>query len=121
MARGYASGMVNSFLDTMDDGYIRLHTGDPGAAGATAVSAGDNSRIQITTAAASGGSKAMSGTGGPWTNGGTSESITDVTYWDDGSGTTFWLSAQLGTPQAWADTNTFTLTSFSFSITTLAA
>ena len=122
MAAGLASGVVNNWLDT-DFGtvYVELHTANPGAAGTTAVSAGDTSRKAATMASASGGSKAMTGTAGPWTNGGTSETISHIALWSASTAGTFKASAALTASQAWVSTNTFTLSSLSIAITPIAA
>jgi hypothetical protein len=122
MTVGFASAIVNGWLDgTFGTNWIKLHTADPGASGATAAAAGDTTRKQATMAAASGGSKAMTGSAGPWTNGGTSETLSHISMWTASTAGTFNASAALTTPQAWASTNTFTLTSLSISITPIAA
>lgn len=124
MATGLASAIVNGWLDgtfATATCWPKLHTADPGAAGATAAAAGDTTRKQATMAAASVGSKAMTGTAGPWTNGGTTETLTHISLWTAASAGTFNGSAALTAPQAWASTNTFTLTSLSIAITPIAA
>jgi hypothetical protein len=72
-------------------------------------------------AAASAGSKAMTGTAGPWTNGGTSETLTHISLWTASTAGTFQGSGALSASQAWVNTNTFTLTSLSIAITPIAA
>ena len=122
MTVGLAAAPVNTFLDsTFGTNWIKLHTADPGAAGATAAAAGDTTRKQATMAAASAGSKAMTGTAGPWTNGGTSETLTHLSMWTASTAGTFNASAALSASQAWANTNTFTLTGLTISITPIAA
>lgn len=124
MARGFAATVVNGWLDgtfATATCWVKLHTADPGAAGATAAAVGDATRKQATMAAAAGGSKAMTGTAGPWTNGGTSETLTDISLWSASSAGTFNASAALTANQAWVSTNTFTLTSLSIAITPIAA
>lgn len=124
MALGFAAGVVNTWLDSVfatANCYVKLHTADPGAAGATAAAAGDATRKQATMAAASGGAKAMTGTAGPWTNGGTSETISHISLWSASTAGTFNASGALGSSQAWASTNTFTLNTLSVSITSIAA
>jgi hypothetical protein len=101
--------------------YVQLHTGDPGAAGTTAVSAGSTTRNTITFAAPSGGSMAMSAMGGTWTNGGTSETLSHISLWDASTAGNFLRSITLGASQAWVSTNTFTLTSCTLSQTPIAA
>lgn len=123
MATGFASGVVNGWLDgtfATATCWVKLHTADPGASGATAAAAGDTTRKQATMAAASGGSKAMTGTAGPWTNGGTSENITHISLWSASSAGTFNGSTTV-TSQAWASGNTYTLTALTIAITPIAA
>lgn len=124
MTVGLASGIVNGWLDTdfaTAGAWIKLHTADPGASGATAAAAGDTTRKQATMAAASAGSKAQTGSTGPWTNGGTSETISHISIWSASTSGTFKGSAALTASQAWVNTNTFTLTSLSIAITPIAA
>lgn len=124
MARGFAASVVNGWLDgtfATATCWVKLHTADPGASGATAAAVGDATRKQATMATAAGGSKAMTGTAGPWTNGGTSETLTDISLWSASSAGTFNASAALTANQAWVSTNTFTLTSLSIAITPIAA
>lgn len=122
MATGFAATVVNGWLDgTFGTTWVKLHTADPGASGATAAAAGDTTRKQATMAAASGGSKAMTGSAGPWTNGGTSETLSYISLWSAETAGTFNASAALSAAQAWANTNTFTLTSLTISITPIAS
>ena len=54
MTVGLAAGIVNTFLDTtFGTTFVKLHTADPGAAGATAAAAGDTTRKAATMAVAS--------------------------------------------------------------------
>jgi len=124
MTVGLAATIVNGWLDgtfATATCWVKLYTADPGSAGATAAAAGDTTRKQATMAAASAGSKAMTGTAGPWTNGGTSETLTHISLWSASSAGTFNASAALTASQAWASTNTFTLSSLSISVTPIAA
>lgn len=124
MAVGFASGVVNGWLDgtfATATCWVKLHTADPGASGATAAAAGDTTRKQATMASASGGSKAMTGSAGPWTNVSTTETLTHITLWSASSAGTFNGSAALTASQAWVNTNTFTLTALTISITPIAA
>ena len=124
MTVGFAAAIVNGWLDgtfATATCWAKLHTADPGASGAAAAAAGDTSRKQATMASASAGSKSMTGTAGPWTNGGTSETITHISLWTASTAGTFNASAALSASQAWVSTNTFTLTSLSISITPIAA
>ena len=100
---------------------VKLHTADPGSAGTTAAAAGDTTRKSVTWGAASAGSKAMSSMSGGWTNGGTSETLSHLSFWDSTSAGVFLGSAALTASQAWVNTNTFSLTSLSISFTPIAA
>lgn len=124
MTVGFASAIVNGWLDgtfATATCWAKLHTADPGAAGATAAAAGDATRKQATMASASGGSKAQSSNTGPWTNGGTSETLSHISLWTASSAGTFNASGALSSTQAWVNTNTFTLTGLTISITPIAA
>jgi len=121
---GVASSVANGWLDgtfATATCWVKLHTADPGASGATAAAAGDTTRKQATMAAASAGSKAMTGTAGPWTNVSTTETLTHISLWTASSAGTFNGSGALTASQAWVNTNTFTLTSLSIAITPIAA
>jgi len=101
--------------------FVKLHTGDPGAAGAGNAAAGDTTRKAVTQAAAASGAIALNGTPPVWTNGGTSESISHISVWDDVSAGNFLYSAELDDAQAWATGNTFTLDTLGVSLAPLAA
>ena len=123
MTVGLASSVVNGWLDgtfATATCWVKLHTADPNT-GSTAAAAGDTTRKQATMAAAAGGSKAASASVGPWTNGGTSETLSHISIWSASSAGTFQGSAALTASQAWANTNTFTLTSLSIAVTPIAA
>lgn len=124
MAVGFAASVVNGWLDgTFGTTWVQLHTADPGAAGATAISGGDATRKSATMGTASGGVKAMTGTAGPWTQDGTpaSETLTHISLWSASTAGTFNASAALSASQAWVTTNTFTLSTLSIAITPIAA
>jgi hypothetical protein len=115
---------VNGWLDgsfATANAWVKLHTGDPGSAGTTAAAAGDTSRKQATMASASGGSKAMTGTAGPWTNGGTTETLSHISLWSASTAGTFQASGALSASRSWASTDTFTLSTLSIAITPIAA
>lgn len=133
MAAGIASYLANAWLNTIRGGgagtsytapaavYAALHisTG-PGAAGTSNNSAGSTLRVAVTEGAASGGAIAL--TNSPlWTNGGASETLTFISLWDALTSGNFLCSLQLTSSQAWAATNTFTLTSLGISLTPLAS
>jgi hypothetical protein len=128
------ANLANKWLDVLGSGasagttftalagsYIKLHTGDPGSAGASNAAAGSTTRVAQPFAAASAGSKAGNGTNPSWTNGGTSETLTHISLWDASTAGNFILSGALSSSQAWASTNTFTLTSITIALTPIAA
>jgi hypothetical protein len=124
MTTGVTAAVANGWLDgtfASATCWPKLHTADPGAAGATAAAVGDATRKATVMAAAAGGSKAMTATAGPWTNGGTSETLSHISLWTASTAGTFNGSGALTAPQAWVSTNTFTLTSLSIAITPIAA
>lgn len=122
MAVGMAAARANSFLDTeYATVYVQLHTADPGAAGTTAVSAGDATRKAATMAAAASGAKSLTSMSGPWTNGGTSESITHASLWTAATAGTFLRSIPATLAKSWATGDTLALASLSISVTPLAA
>ena len=96
---------------------VQLHTAIPNATGTNAASVGDNTKKTVLLTASSGGVLAISGTAGPWTNGGTAETLSHISVWD---GANFLWSAALTSTQAWNSANTFTLTSIGLSLTPLA-
>lgn len=115
---GLKTSIANGWLDgSFGTVFAKLHTADPGSAGATAAGAGDTTRKSVTMAAAASGSKASSASAGPWTNGGTSETITHISLWDASTAGNFLGSAALSASQAWVSGNTFTLTSLTIAIT----
>lgn len=123
MTVGVIAAIANGWLDgtfATATCYVKLHTADPGAAGTTGAAVGDATRKQATMAAASGGSKAASASVGPWTNGGTSETLTHLSLWTAAAAGTLNLTGALTAGQAWVNTNTFTLTSLSIAITPVA-
>lgn len=132
MAAGISTYLANGLLNTLSGGgagvsftapgtvYAQLHTASPGAAGTTAISVGSTARVSVTTGAAASGAIALSNSPS-WTNGGTSETLTYVTTWDASTAGNFLNSYLLTASQAWASTNTFTLTSLGTSLTPLAA
>lgn len=124
MTTGITAAVANGWLDgtfATATCFVKLHTADPGASGATAAAAGSTTRVQATMAAASGGSKAMTSMASNWTNGGTSETLSHISLWTASTAGTFNGSAALTASQAWVSTNTFTLTSLSIAITPIAA
>ena len=129
MAVGLSTtGVANKMLDLVDSAsvtgysstYVQLHTGDPGSAGTSNVSA-ETTRDAITWAATSGGSKAISGTleWASWDAG--TETISLISIWDASSGGTFIWSGALTTSKSVSNTDTLQITSLTLSLTPLAA
>jgi len=101
--------------------FVKLHTADPGSAGATAAAVGSATRVAETQGASASGAIAQNGTAPVWTNGGTTETLTHISVWDAVTAGNFLYSVLLTAPQAWVSTNTFTLNTLGVSITPLAA
>lgn len=123
MTVGLVGTVINGWLDgtfATATCFVKLHTADPGAAGATAAAVGSATRVQATMAAASGGSKAMSSMASTWTNGGTTETLTHISLWTAAAAGAVNATAALTASQAWVSTNTFTLSSLSVAITPVA-
>lgn len=127
MAEGLSTTLVSNWLNTLRAAgaafgpvaaqYAQLHTANPGAAGTTAISAGSSTRVIFTHAASSAGSAlALTGTNPAWTNGGTSETITDISVWTASSGGTFLFSVALTASKAWASGDSFTLNTLGVSL-----
>lgn len=102
MATGIAAGVANSILNALCRAvawtaptafYVKLHTADPGAAGATAP-AGNTTRVAATCSAASAGAITNSADVA-WTNVGTAETYTHVSFWDAVTAGNFLGSAPL--------------------------
>jgi hypothetical protein len=131
MAAGLSTtNVANKFLDHLGSNtswtmpaaiFVKLHTGDPGSAGANAAAAGSTTRVAADFSAAVAGAIALTGTAPQWTNGGASETLTHISVWDASTAGNFLWSATLTAPQGWVSTNTFTLTTLGVSITPLAA
>lgn len=101
--------------------FVKLHTADPGASGTTAAAVGSTTRPAITWAAASSAAIAMNGTAPTWTNGGTSETLTHLSFWDSATVGNFLGSVALTASKAWASADTFTLSSQGWAVAPIAA
>lgn len=132
MAEGLSTTLVSNWLNTLRAAgagfgpvaaqYAQLHTANPGAAGTTAISVGSTTRVIFTHAASAAGSAlALTGTNPAWTNGGTSETITDISVWTASSGGTFLFSVALTLSKPWASADTLTLSSLGLSLAPQAA
>lgn len=101
--------------------WIKLHTGDPGAAGASNA-AGNTTRKQATFSAASGGVITTSADVA-WTNVGTAETYSHWSAWDDETAGSFVCSDDLTTPRLVAVGDNFTIVAGDIDVTlgTIAA
>lgn len=116
MAVGLASGIANSILDALCRSvawsdpaafYVKLHTGDPGAAGA-GNAAGETTRKAATFSAASGGAITTSAAL-EWTNVSTSETYSHVSFWDAAAAGNFLGSDALNASKAVIAGDNFTI------------
>lgn len=114
----HAVNFLNKMLDHLRGGtawtqpsgiYYKLHTGDPGASGTANAAVGDATRKAAVFGAAASGSIANSSAIGPWTNGGTSETLTHISAWDASTSGNFLWSDDLTVSKAWVSGETFTI------------
>lgn len=124
MATGIASGQADAILDalcrsvTYSDPagfFLKLHTGDPGAAG-TSNAATETTRQAVTFSAASGGAITNSADI-TWTNVSTSETYSHWSAWSADPAGTFLCSDDLATPRAVTAGDTFTIAAGDLDIT----
>jgi hypothetical protein len=101
--------------------YVKLHTADPGSAGATAASS-VVTRPAVTWAAASAGSKASNNTPS-WASwaGTNAEVVTHISVWDASTAGNFLFSAALSASKTINTGDTLNLTSLSYALTPIAA
>ena len=130
MAVGLASGQANAILDALcrsvaysdpAEFWVKLHTGDPGAAGASNA-AGETTRKQATFSAASGGAITTSASL-DWTAVSTSETYSHVSFWSASAAGTFLGSDALDTPRAVTAGDNFSIAAgdLDLSLTPIAA
>ncbi len=102
--------------------YVKLHTGDPGAAG-TANAAANTTREQATFGTGASGGAISNTVAVTWTSVPNAETYSYVSYWDAVTAGNFIGSSQLGTARTVAVGDTFTLpiADLSLSITPIAA
>lgn len=86
MPVGLIAAEANQILDALftEYPYVKLHIGDPGAAG-TANAATNTTRVQATTSAATGGAKTNSAEL-VWSNAVSAEDYTHISGWSAASG-----------------------------------
>jgi|GEM_PF-1442075 len=116
MTVGLASGIANSILNALCRNaawtipvafYVKLHTADPGASGATAAAA-NTTRKLCTFGAASAGSLTTSADC-VWTNVPNAETYSHVSFWDAVAAGNFLGSDDLAVPQPVIIGNNFTI------------
>jgi hypothetical protein len=124
MATGMSAYLANSLLNALGNNtayavtnvYVKLHVGDPGAAG-TANAATETTRKAVSFAGASNGSIA-SDADVTWTNISGSQDATFFTAWDSLTTGNFLFSGTItGNPYTAGDTYTITSGSFVTSLT----
>lgn len=108
----------NTAFTAIANVYVQLHTGDPGAAGTSNVSA-VTGRQAVTFNAASGGSMSKSNT--PSFSMTTGETITHISLWDASSSGNFLQSAALSASKAVVNGDTLNLTTLTLAFTPVAA
>ncbi len=130
MAVGLASGIANSILDALCRSvawtepaafYVKLHTADPGASGATAA-ATETTRQAVTFSAASAGAITNSADI-TWTAVAATEDITHISFWDASTAGTFLGSDALAATASLSSGGDFTIAAgdLDLSLTPIAA
>jgi len=99
--------------------YVKLHTADPGATGATAASA-VTTRYACTFSASSAGSMALTSMGGTWSMTST-ETISHISLWDASTAGNFMWSVALTASKSVVSGDTLSLTSLTLAFTPIAA
>lgn len=124
MTVGISAAIANSILNAYGRNtawtqpaafWVKLHIGDPGAAGASNA-AGETTRKQATFSAASAGSMTTSGDL-TWTSVASSETLSHLSFWDASTNGTFLGSAALTASKAVVAGDTFTISAGSETIT----
>ena len=116
MTVGLADATLNSWLNALcrNSSYavaafwIKLHTGDPGAAGATAAFA-DTTRQQATFGSVAAAGAISNTTDTAWTNLSASATLTHVSFWTASTAGTFLGSAALTASKAVNSGDNFTI------------
>lgn len=116
-----ANAVLNVWRGTTYTGitpFLKLHTGDPGAAGTSNASA-VTTRNAITWNAASAGSMTLSSISGFSMT--TTETLTHVSVWDAASSGNFIASAALTSSKPVTSGDTFTMTTLTVALSPVAA
>lgn len=99
--------------------YVKLHTADPGATGATAASA-VTTRYACTFSASSAGSMALTSMGGTWSMTAT-ETISHISLWNASTAGDFLWSVALTASKSVVSGDTLSLTSLTLAFSPIAA
>jgi hypothetical protein len=117
MATGLAAAIAQSMLNALCRNvpwsqpagfFLKLHTADPGAAGATAAF-GDATRQAATFSAAAADGTITNSADVNWTNVTAAGTVTHVSFWSAASGGTFLGSDDLATPRTLSIGDNFTI------------
>lgn len=117
MAIGLAAGVLNGWLNALCRAsnytapvafYVKLHIGDPGAAGANNAAANTTRQAATFGSVASGGSITTTADIN-WTNVPNDETYSHVSFWDAAAAGTFLGSDDLATPRAVTIGDNFTI------------
>jgi hypothetical protein len=128
MATGLsAANLANKWLDMLGGTaftapaafWVKLHVGDPGAAG-TANPSAVTTRKQVTWSAASGGSKSQTSAPSSWAMT-TTETITHVSFWDASVAGNFLDSAPASVARNVNNGDSITQNTLTFALTPIAA
>lgn len=122
MTVGTSATQLNTMIDTLlaAGTYVQFHVGDPGAAGTANVSA-VTTRQSVSFAAASGGSKAATGSPVAAYTATSTETCTHVSFWSAITAGTFKCSAALSSGVALNSGDVFQLTAYSYALAPIAA
>src|SRR3990172_5389491 len=116
MRVGLASGIANSILDAYARSvawsepaelWVKLHTGDPGSAGAS--NAASNTTRQEGTFSAAASGAITTSADCTWTSVSATETYSHVSFWDASTAGTFLGSDDLATPRTVAVGDNFTI------------
>jgi hypothetical protein len=126
MATGISAYLANAWLDALGNAtsfsvttaYVKLHVGDPGAAG-TSNAATETTRKSVSFAAASNGALA-SDADVSWTNIAGSQDATHFTAWDNETAGNFLFSGTI-TGNAYTAGDTYTISSAGLTVSLTVA
>ena len=126
MATGISAYLANAWLDALGNAtsfsvttaYVKLHVGDPGAAG-TSNAATETTRKSVSFAAASNGALA-SDADVTWTNIAGSQDATHFTAWDNETAGNFLFSGTI-TGNAYTAGDTYTISSAGLTVSLTVA